>query len=142
MKDERCKAEASIFHFKRALIIRSFCLGALAPLRESSLRLGVCLLLFVTGFASAGNWDRFRGPNGAGQSDEPGIPTKWEEKNFVWKRPLVGVGHSSPVIWEGRVFITSADPKSGKQIVSAIDAKTGSSLWQKEFDAGEYHKNG
>jgi outer membrane protein assembly factor BamB len=90
----------------------------------------------------AGNWDRFRGPNGAGQSDDAGIPTKWEEKNFLWKRALVGIGHSSPVIWEGRVFITSADPKTGKQIVSAFDAKTGSSLWEKQFDAGGYHMNG
>src|SRR5262245_3546917 len=99
--------------------------------------MGIALSLSVLAStcASAANWDRFRGPNGAGQSDDDGIPTKWEEKNFLWKRPLPGVGHSSPVIWDDRVFITSADAKTGAQILSAFDAVTGSPLCEKRYEA-------
>jgi outer membrane protein assembly factor BamB len=91
--------------------------------------------------ADAENWPRFRGPNGAGQSDSSGIPTKWEPGNFLWKRPLANVGHSSPVIWNDRLFITSGDPKTGAQIVSAFDVASGKPLWEKRFDAGTYHMN-
>ena len=67
-----------------------------APLREIFLSSSIATLLILTSTASAANWDRFRGPNGAGQSDDTGIPTKWEPANFLWKQPLAGVGHSSP----------------------------------------------
>src|SRR3954454_24884802 len=75
-------------------------LCASAPLREPFFLFVVtcCIAMATTAFAA--NWDRFRGPNGAGQSDDAGIPTKWEPSNFLWKQPLSNVGHSSPVVWE------------------------------------------
>ncbi len=108
---------------------------------RATVRIAVAIGLVIATSALAGNWDRFRGPNGAGQSDDAGIPTRWEPANFLWKRPLPGVGHSSPVIWGTRLFITSADPKTGEQIVSAFDALSGTPLWEKRFDAGQYHMN-
>ena len=92
--------------------------------------------------AFAENWDRFRGPNGAGQSDDAGIPTKFEPSNTLWKQPLTNIGHSSPIVWDGRVYLTSGDQQSGAQIVSAFDAQSGKPLWEKKFDAGSYHMNG
>src|SRR6188474_1880789 len=121
----------------------NFCrLYASAPLREIRLLLTIAVLLIFASAAFAANWDRFRGPNGAGQSDDDSIPTKWEPANFLWKQPLSNVGHSSPVIWEKRLFLTSGDQKTGAQIVSAFDAQSGSPLWEKRFDAGSYHMNG
>jgi outer membrane protein assembly factor BamB len=111
------------------------------PRRFPLCGLAALWLTFATALY-ADNWDRFRGPNGAGQSDEPGIPTKWEPANFLWKRPLANIGHSSPVIWENRLFLTSADSQTGQQIVAAFDALSGSPLWEKRFDAGTYHING
>jgi outer membrane protein assembly factor BamB len=111
-------------------------LRAFAPLREAFFCLSILLVL---GAAHAENWDRFRGPNGAGQSDDDAIPSTWEEKNFLWKQPLPGIGHSSPVIWENRLFLTSADPATGTQIVSSFDVRTGATLWQKKLDASTYH---
>jgi outer membrane protein assembly factor BamB len=102
--------------------------------------LTVWVLLASTTFAA--NWDRFRGPNGSGQSDDTGIPTKWEPANFLWKQPLSNIGHSSPVIWDKQLFLTSGDSKTGAQIVSAFDAGSGAPLWEKHFDAGSYHMNG
>jgi outer membrane protein assembly factor BamB len=86
----------------------------------------------------AENWDRFRGPNGAGQSEAAGIASEWTEADYLWKKSLPGVGHSSPVVWGDRVFVTSGDPKSGEQIVLAFDAKSGGQLWEKRFASHTY----
>jgi outer membrane protein assembly factor BamB len=117
-------------------------LCASAPLREIRLFLSIAILLCIARTDFAANWDRFRGPNGAGQSDDAGIPTKWELANFLWKRPLSNVGHSSPVIWDKRLFLTSGDPKTGAQIINAFDAQSGAPLWEKRFETGSYHMNG
>src|SRR5215211_3146069 len=83
------------------------------------------LVAVLSNISAAENWARFRGPNGAGQSDDVEIPTTWEDANFLWKQPLAGVGHSSPVIWGEKLFLTSADDSTGTQVVSAYDLRTG-----------------
>src|SRR5438105_3210860 len=129
MKDARCRSGSFRFGI---LDLLNLC--ASAPLREIFFVLVFAIWAIVPN-VTAGNWDRFRGPNGAGQSDDTSIPTKWEPANFLWKQPLPGVGHSSPVIWQNRLFITSGDPKTGAQIVSAFDARDGSRIWEQRFDA-------
>jgi outer membrane protein assembly factor BamB len=86
----------------------------------------------------ADNWERFRGPNGAGQSDATGIPTTWSEKNILWRQSLPGMGHGSPVVWGDRLFLMSADSASGGQIVQAFDALTGKPLWEQRYDSRTY----
>jgi outer membrane protein assembly factor BamB len=113
-------------------------LRAFAPLRAILFGL---LLLAVAESARAENWDRFRGPNGSGQSDDNSIPSKWKAENYLWKQPLTGIGHSSPVIWGDILFLTSADTATGAQLVSAFDVKTGTPLWQKQFPGSSYHIN-
>ena len=55
------------------------------------------------------NWPQWRGPEGSGVSAERGLPEEWgETKNVRWKTPLPGRGHSSPVVWGKRVFVTTA----------------------------------
>jgi outer membrane protein assembly factor BamB len=98
----------------------------------------VFILLSLASSLSAQNWDRFRGPNGAGQSDEASIPAEWSEENFLWRRPLAGAGHSSPVVWGDRLFITSADGQSAEQVISAFDAASGRSLWERRLPGGAY----
>jgi outer membrane protein assembly factor BamB len=117
-------------------------LCASAPLREIRLFLSTAALLVFASTIFAANWDRFRGPNGAGQSDDAGIPTKWEPNNFLWRQPLSNIGHSSPVIWDNRLYLTSGDAKTGAQTVSAYDTQTGKPLWEKRFDISSYHING
>ncbi len=63
------------------------------------------------GASAAGdtNWPQWRGPEGSGVSAERGLPEEWgEAKNVRWKTPLPGKGHSSPVVWGKRVFVTTA----------------------------------
>jgi outer membrane protein assembly factor BamB len=58
--------------------------------------------------ASAENWPQWRGPGSQGISSETTLPTEWgPAKNIVWKTPLPP-GHSSPIVWGDRMFVTSA----------------------------------
>jgi outer membrane protein assembly factor BamB len=96
----------------------------------------LALALTVTASAvSAHEWTRFRGPNGSGESDAPNIPAKWTEKDYNWRVSLPGKGHSAPVLWENKLFITSGDPKTAEQIVQCFDAKAGKPLWEKRFES-------
>jgi outer membrane protein assembly factor BamB len=65
------------------------------------------------------NWPSFRGPNGTGVADGQQPPVAWDLKtgnNVRWKTPIPGLGHSCPVVWGNRIFLTTAisgdpDPK-------------------------------
>ncbi len=96
-------------------------------------RVVILLSLAVGLVAPAQEWTRFRGPNGAGLSEAKTIPTKWSAADFNWKVALPGAGHSSPVLWGERVFVTSCDEKAGKFFVFCLKAGDGSTLWKKEF---------
>jgi outer membrane protein assembly factor BamB len=65
------------------------------------------LLLNVSSLAA--NWPQWRGPSGMGVSDEKNLPTQWGiGKNIKWKTPIAGRGHSSPIVWGNRIFLTTA----------------------------------
>jgi outer membrane protein assembly factor BamB len=55
----------------------------------------------------AADWAQFRGPGGQGIAAAAAPPTEWsDQQNLAWKVPLSGYGSSSPIVWEGRVFVT------------------------------------
>lgn len=61
------------------------------------------------------NWPSFRGPQAAGTSTEAPTATTWnveKSENIAWKTPIPGLGHSSPIIWGDRLFVTSAVNKT------------------------------
>ena len=59
--------------------------------------------------ADEANWPGWRGPEGSGISAEKNLPEEWSAtKNVKWKTPVVGKGHSSPIVWGKRVFLTTA----------------------------------
>ena len=72
-------------------------------------------------------WPQFRGPDGQGHSTAIGLPLEWAEgKNVAWKTPLPGLGWSSPVVANGRVWITTAVEQRGFSLRAiAFDAATG-----------------
>ncbi len=54
-------------------------------------------------------WPRLRGPDGQGTADEATLPLHWSPtENVAWKVAIAGRGNSSPVVWNDRIFITSA----------------------------------
>ncbi|HEY0005162.1 MAG TPA: PQQ-binding-like beta-propeller repeat protein [Pyrinomonadaceae bacterium] len=55
------------------------------------------------------NWPQWRGPASRGISEEKNLPTEWTStKNIKWKTAIPGRGHSSPIVWGNRVFLTTA----------------------------------
>jgi len=97
------------------------------------LRIFLLLCFSLSGLVlSAEDWPEFRGPTGQGHSTEQGLPLEWSEtKHVVWKTPVPGRGWSSPVVANGRVWLTTAtdkpetslrllgfDSTSGKEIVN------------------------
>ena len=71
----------------------------------------VAALLCVLGLAvHAADWPEFRGPTGQGHSPETGLPLAWgEAKNISWKVRVNGSGWSSPVVADGRIYVTSME---------------------------------
>jgi outer membrane protein assembly factor BamB len=97
------------------------------------------LLLEATAFSQ--EWTRFRGPNGTGLSNAKTIPTTWTEKDVNWKTALPGSGHSSPVVWDDKIFLTSGDDRGGQMHLLALRTTDGSKLWQKEIPFEAYTKH-
>ena len=59
--------------------------------------------------ARAADWPQFRGPTGQGHAPDAAVPLAWSEtENVTWKAPVEGRGWSSPVIADGRVWLTTA----------------------------------
>ena len=80
-------------------------------------RIGLFLLIplaVILGEAArspAENWPQFRGPTGSGHCGERNLPVAWggdSQENVVWKTPLVGQGHASPIVWGDRVVVCTA----------------------------------
>jgi len=76
----------------------------------------------------ADHWPRFRGPNGVGVSELQGLPTAWTEDDYEWVIALPGIGHSSPVIWDEALFLTTA-LEDGTRTVHRFNALTGQEEW-------------
>lgn len=69
-------------------------------------------ILFVNAtetVAQDNQWEKFRGPNAGAVPDDPRLPDVWSDtKNVIWKQSVPGLGWSSPVVWNDRIFLTSA----------------------------------
>jgi outer membrane protein assembly factor BamB len=92
-------------------------------------------LIFLCGvsIARAENWPQWRGPTGQGISSETGIATAWSKtENIRWRTETPGEGHSSPIVWEDRVFLTTATDEARSRRLLSLDAGTGAILWSSE----------
>lgn len=100
------------------------------------------------------NWTEFRGPTGQGHSRARHLPVEWRHapdgtsKNIAWKQPIPGKGWSSPVFYEGNVYLTTAVTANASKLslrALCLDAATGQMVWNVEVfstDAvGVHNKN-
>jgi outer membrane protein assembly factor BamB len=93
----------------------------------------VTLLLLINAMSvtRGQNWPCFRGPNGDGTSVETNLPVKWDSvTNVVWKKSVPGVGYSSPVVWNDKLFLTSALIEKQEKVLLCYNIKNGDLLWQ------------
>lgn len=83
------------------------------------------------------SWPQRSGPTGNSHPlapDAQGVPTEWNEedgKHIEWKIPLEGEGHSTPIIGNGRIWLTSATKDGKQQFLYCIDEATGKVLHHK-----------
>jgi outer membrane protein assembly factor BamB len=127
----------------------------------------LALAWLVPVWAGDGDWPRWRGPGNDGMA-RGDAPLHWSDTEHIkWKAEIPGRGHSSPVIWGDRVFVTTAVPTSapeadtssttnigrtrggfGKQgpqqeqklILMALDRKTGKLVWQQAAKVATPHE--
>ena len=101
-----------------------------------------------------GSWPSFRGRNASGVAEGQNLPDQWNGKtgdNILWRTPIPGLAHSSPVVWGNRIFVTTAvssDPKASfrpglygdgdaskdvsvhRWMIYALDKQSGKVLWE------------
>jgi outer membrane protein assembly factor BamB len=95
--------------------------------------LGIALSL-AAGAVGADNWERFRGPNGDGVSNDKNIPINFSVKEGVrWKTPLAGGGHSSPIVWGDRLFVQTTSLDGSERSLLCFDANTGTEMWKRSI---------
>src|SRR5215472_17427782 len=80
-----------------------------------------------------GEWTQFRGPNGAGVSDQTSLPVEFgPNRNVVWKTTLPH-GNSSPALTPDRIFLTASE---GNHLLTlCLERATGKILWRREIIA-------
>ncbi len=121
--------------------------------------LSFCLLLCFTSTAFAQNWPQFRGAQASGVAENQKTPVSWDatkSQNVVWKTPIPGLSHASPVVWNDRVFVVTAvgddpnptyvpkdrgislarDEVKHSWRLYALDKRTGRVLWQQTAHEG------
>jgi outer membrane protein assembly factor BamB len=89
----------------------------------------VATLLTMPLAAAPVDWSRFRGPNGSGLSEATRIPTEFgPDRNVIWRLPLPQ-GHSSPILFENRIYLTAF--RGDELVTLAIDRLAGKILWER-----------
>ena len=102
-------------------------------------------ILFATPPLYGADWPVWRGPKGDGVANDSAVPTTWSAtENVLWKVPVPGIGHSSPVVSGGRVFLTSFVPETNDRMLLCFDRADGKLQWRKSVltsAAEKMHKN-
>lgn len=102
-----------------------------------------------------GSWPSFRGPHASGVADGQKLPDRWNGatgEQVLWRTPIPGLAHSSPIVWGERLFVTSAISSRGgatftrgqqneghasddlsrhRWMLYALDRRTGKILWER-----------
>ncbi len=105
--------------------------------------------------AATGSWPSFRGSAASGVADGQQLPDTWDGatgKNVLWRTPIPGLAHSSPIVWGDTVFVTTAissrkdatfkpglygdgdasdDRSIHKWVIYALDARSGRIRWER-----------
>jgi hypothetical protein len=84
---------------------------------------------FSAHFLLHAQWPEFRGPYANGTIAKSALPTEWsEEKNVSWKVDIHGLGWSTPIISEGKIWLTTATENGRRMSVLCLNEKSGEVL--------------
>jgi outer membrane protein assembly factor BamB len=93
----------------------------------------LCALPLLAAMAAGADdsWTQFRGPNGSGVDSASGYPVEFSpSKNVVWKK-AIPFGQSSPVVADGRVYLTASE--ADRLLTICLDSRTSKELWRREI---------
>lgn len=93
-------------------------------------------LLQPTGWTNTTDWPNWRGPYHNGSSDAGSLPEIFSPETIAWSYALPGPAGSTPVIYDGKLFLTSTETDSENLIALCLDAADGAVLWQKTLTQG------
>jgi outer membrane protein assembly factor BamB len=108
----------------------------------TSLFRSVLVALAWCGSSLATDWPQFRGPTGDGLSEATNVPVRWSaSENVAWKAPIPGDGWSSPILADGRLYVTTAVSGESDDTVSlrvlCLNAADGQIVWNVEAIAAD-----
>jgi len=134
---------------------------AIAPRRQIVRTPGTATTPLKTAAASAADWPSFRGREASGINEKQNLPDTWNPatgENILWKTPIPGLAHSSPIIWGDTIYVTSAissragatfkpglygdgdasdDRSAQRWMLYAIDKQSGKIKWERTASQGE-----
>lgn len=94
-------------------------------------------LLALNGTVFAENWAQWRGPFFNGSTTEKNLPETWSKtENVIWSVPMPGLSGATPIIWEDKVFMSTADAQKNL-VLMCLDRKDGKVLWQQTVGFGD-----
>jgi outer membrane protein assembly factor BamB len=101
------------------------------------------LMLAVTGADEQANWPGFLAGGEPVRVKAESLPLAWSPtKNIAWQAPLAGIGQSSPVVWHGKIFVTSIEgPMKDVCHVTALQLTNGQTIWKHSFDSSDKVKD-
>ena len=95
----------------------------------------MAILFFMLFAMITEEWSQFRGPESNGHVQYKDMPEKWSDQSPVaWKVSIPGLGWSSPVVVNGRVYLTTAVAQGeGLSLRTlCLDSQTGKTIWERE----------
>lgn len=127
-----------LFQFiSRRILMQAFLVGCVACQSSAS------FAQELPGIDLARDWPWWRGPyrNGhAAASARPPVRFGDGEK-VLWKTPVPGRGHSSPIVVGGRVYLATADEQKQIHTVLAFDLRSGRQEWRTDLSQGGFPEN-
>jgi outer membrane protein assembly factor BamB len=96
----------------------------------NSTRLSTLLICstLLSSIAVAQDWTQWRGPNRDGKVSGATLPQSWPETLKEEWRVTVGVGHATPVVSDGRIYVFARQGE--EEVLLSLDAATGKELWR------------
>ena len=115
-----------------ALALMTAVVSMSSPAKPASVQQETGVRMIAVEGEGARYWPRWRGPSGQGVvPDNDAYPDTWSAtENVLWQKPVPGRGHSSPVVWGDRIFITTAYDDGNRLSVLAFRRSDGSRLWE------------
>ena len=123
----------------RLAVVAALALAAAADLRTLPLSQAptapaadLAVRMVVPGGDAPKYWPFWRGPSGQGLVEGKGYPDTWSDaENILWRIPVPGRGHSSPIVWADRIFLTTAAADGSSRSVLCYRRGDGKLLWER-----------